>query len=579
MSSSSSSSSLNDKILNTLLLIFNNNTLQLTSPQIIESFQSLINDNIQNAKSLTFIFQQIQNQILNLKGIQKKDIITLIPYIIKTNPKQLLPYTDKIISLYQSCISEDSSKLFTYISKSFGETSKIIINANHTSNFLLNSSLDTNENMFSNELINIYNQLKSFCMNNIKHNNRYNQICGTLCLTSFIENCAYNYTNQNNLKSIWELLIYQITNNNFYAKLELLNCFISLIFSSEERFCPFASMTLYKIFDYITDEDWLKRKLALNIVYTLVFYCGEEIKPLKGYINKFLAERSEDNVKEVKEVCIEIMKLLENAKVSHSERLLLSEQKGKKTLTHNRKSSEGTRSLMTLSNNNTNHSYIMNNSTISHNSSSTAKTSRKYYSVISKSAQKEKKSTSKLLKSNNNNNVYDSILKVQDDQGRVIVQLQTNIKEIEKKYKEDVMLKEMRLKKELDAYVKNCNYEEAFRCVVELRSVKKMDYVVKNYIMNGNERDDEEIISKDVMKGLLEVFVEDMMKCHSLEMLACFFKENVVDRKFAYEKEFCVKVVDKVNKVLAKKEKLFLEKKEVEYLMSIAKYFDNNNNK
>jgi hypothetical protein len=221
----------------------------------------------------------------------------------------------------------------------------------------------------------------------------------------------------------------------------------------------------------------------------------------------------------------------------------------------------------------------MNNSTISHNSSSTAKTSRKYYSVISKSAQKEKKSTSKLLKSNNNNNVYDSILKVQDDQGRVIVQLQTNIKEIEKKYKEDVMLKEMRLKKELDAYVKNCNYEEAFRCVVELRSVKKMDYVVKNYIMNGNERDDEEIISKDVMKGLLEVFVEDMMKCHSLEMLACFFKENVVDRKFAYEKEFCVKVVDKVNKVLAKKEKLFLEKKEVEYLMSIAKYFDNNNNK
>ena len=277
-------------------------------------------------------------------------------------------------------------------------------------------------------------------MNNIKHSNRYNQICGTLCLTSFIENCAYNYTNQNNLKSIWELLIYQITNNSFYAKLELLNCFISLIFSSEERFCPFASMTLYKIFDYITDEDWLKRKLALNIVYTLVFYCGEEIKPLKGYINKFLAERSEDNVKEVKEVCIEIMKLLEDENCGYNERLLLSEQKGKKTLLHNRKASEGTRSLLTLGSNN---SYIMNNSTISSSNvdkSSTAKTSRKYYSVLSKSAQKEKKSTSKILKGSN---VYDKILKVQEDQGRVIVQLQTNIKEIEKKYKEDVILKDM----------------------------------------------------------------------------------------------------------------------------------------
>ena len=89
-----------------------------------------------------------------------------------------------------------------------------------------------------------------------------------------------------------------------------------------------------------------------------------------------------------------------------------------------------------------------------------------------------------------------------------------------------------------------------------------MHFVVKNYVVDDNERDSEEI-NKDVMKELLDVFVEDMMKCHSLEMLACFFKENIVDKKFVYEKEFNLKVVEKVNKVLAKKEKLFLEKKEI----------------
>ena len=95
------SSPSNEKILNTLLNIFNQNTLQPSSPQIIDALQQLISENIQNTKSLSFIFQQIQNQLLNLKGPQKKDIISLIPHIAKTNPKQLLPFTDKIISLYQ----------------------------------------------------------------------------------------------------------------------------------------------------------------------------------------------------------------------------------------------------------------------------------------------------------------------------------------------------------------------------------------------------------------------------------------------------------------------------------------------
>ena len=36
--------------------------------------------------------------------------------------------------------------------------------------------------------------------------------------------------------------------------------------------------------DYLTDTDWMMRKLAINIVYTLVFYCKEEIMAVKENI-------------------------------------------------------------------------------------------------------------------------------------------------------------------------------------------------------------------------------------------------------------------------------------------------------
>ena len=56
-------------------------------------------------------------------------------------------------------------------------------------------------------LLLIYDKYKSFCINNIESDSISCQICGTLCLTSFIENCSYNYTNLENLKILWENII------------------------------------------------------------------------------------------------------------------------------------------------------------------------------------------------------------------------------------------------------------------------------------------------------------------------------------------------------------------------------------
>ena len=100
-----------------------------------------------------------------------------------------------------------------------------------------------------------------------------------------------------------------IDKKNFNSKYELLNCLISLILGAENLFTPYAHNTLYKVLDFLADTDWLKRKLALNVIYTLIFYCKDEILPLKEHIISFLRALKTDKVKEVREVCLLILKI------------------------------------------------------------------------------------------------------------------------------------------------------------------------------------------------------------------------------------------------------------------------------
>ena len=111
------------------------------------------------------------------------------------------------------------------------------------------------------------------------------------------------------MKLIWGVIMNLIDKKNFNSKYELLNCLISLILGAENLFTPYAHNTLYKVLDFLADTDWLKRKLALNVIYTLIFYCKDEILPLKEHIIGFLRTLKTDKVKEVREVCLLILKI------------------------------------------------------------------------------------------------------------------------------------------------------------------------------------------------------------------------------------------------------------------------------
>jgi len=275
-------------------------------------FSTLLKTYFQNDPKINYIIGILQDQIIQTKKTEKKEFLKLLCI---ASIKPLSKHISRFLTIMQSCIAEENSMLFTFIANIYGEIVDKIINtntsmSNNNSNLnidnFLNSNLKNpnlilsekekeNDNIDVNNLNKSYELFQGFCIYNMKQDSKANQICGSLCLTALIETCP-NVLQPQYLKYLWENLVLFIDLPNYQAKSELLNSLISLIFAAENLFKPFATVTLYKILDYLTDNDWFKRKLALNVVYTLVIYCQEEIVSLKGHIIEFLKVLKSDKV-------------------------------------------------------------------------------------------------------------------------------------------------------------------------------------------------------------------------------------------------------------------------------------------
>ena len=269
----------------------------------LDSFKEFISITLPQKEKTEELFNVISNYIFISKENKKisKDPFILFPIIFSSNPKLSMNYIDNILVIINQTIEDVNRPLFSFISQIFGQ----IINSMYH-----NSSTENNILLGKPDQEFLYRKLLNFCLNDIKLNKKNEQTCGCLYLTELIENCPLVKENDY-LKELWETISGYIDDKLFFAKLEILNCIISLIFAAETKFKPFANVALFKILDYLTDNDWMKRKLSLNVVYTLSFYCREEIIPLKEYIIEFLNVLKNDKITEVKEVCLQTLKFLQ----------------------------------------------------------------------------------------------------------------------------------------------------------------------------------------------------------------------------------------------------------------------------
>lgn len=147
-----------------------------------------------------------------------------------------------------------------------------------------------------NKKIVIYEIFQGFCLYNMKQNYKSNQICGTACLSKLIENTQL-FLQVKYYKVIYENTLFHLDKPNFYSKKELLDFILIFVTSSETSFRPFAEKTIEKIIKFLSDQDYIKRKLALDIIYTIYNYCKEEVKPLKQVLTEHIKKLKKDKVK------------------------------------------------------------------------------------------------------------------------------------------------------------------------------------------------------------------------------------------------------------------------------------------
>ena len=271
-------------------------------------FRKLIIKNISQNMLIFSIINSLEEKIMELPVSEIKSYANLLSYFFENNSynislKIYLSYLNPILSIIQSLIIE---KNFDFLSKIPDIFMKIVQNLIPDDINASNKKLDDDEKK-------IYEILQNFCIYNLKFDKKLNQIIGSLCLTKLVENCPYVLKN-NYMKLIVDTIISELSSEYFNAKYELLNCLISLILGAENLFCPYAEIVFNTIIDFLTNDDWMKRKLSLNIIYTLIFYCKEEMIPLQEHILNILNILKKDKIKEIKDISILITKIFNNNK-------------------------------------------------------------------------------------------------------------------------------------------------------------------------------------------------------------------------------------------------------------------------
>ncbi len=385
-----------EKILNSIILKIKENDSSHSNILYIE-FYNLITENITNQKNITFIFHTISRAIANSeKEEEKENLLKLLPEFFlpfKNDLSKTFPFLSRILTTIQSNIHSKIN--LEFISKIFKEIIQILFNDNN--------------NIAQNQNKQNYEICQGFCIYNMKQNDELCQICGVLCLKELIINLNFFLQNNKYMKYLWEKLILFIENDNFGNKIFLLQCFNELIKKCKEKFKQFANITMYKILDFLQDNENDLRKEALNILYLLIFHCPKDISSLKNQLIDFISVLQEEKDEFIQNKCNQILTLLNdnNDKLNESNKIISSDSKRNYSENNElrnkiNKMKKGVKKLSENKLNNTN-----NESNINNNNNSNINDSQK----LNKYLKKEKES---IFKTPKNKDFVDKANKIDD---------------------------------------------------------------------------------------------------------------------------------------------------------------------
>jgi len=303
-----------DENLDEFIIRLSNALYQKNNPEIsliLNSLKEYLLSIYQDKPEMENFFKTLYSIIFsekepNSKIIKNSKAFKIYPIVFSFNPKSSYYYIDYFLTSLQSSVySENNIKEFSFLSTIFGEVIESFY-LDNKNKFLINKDMILD----SNKKVKLYEKIFNFCNNNIKTNESAKQLLGCLLLNEFIEKCPL-IKEENNFVKVFKTLSEYLDDHWFECKLDLLNCVHSLIYIQGKKFSPYANICVLKILDFFTDEDWMKRKLAVDIIYALVIYCKEEIIKVKDNIFDFLFVLKDDPIDKVSEICIKTLNLLE----------------------------------------------------------------------------------------------------------------------------------------------------------------------------------------------------------------------------------------------------------------------------
>jgi hypothetical protein len=319
----SNENDINEFLINLSLILYgNNNKLKKDYLNTFKEYLSSIflSDNKINILFNTLeylIFQNNKNKVI----INKK-LLALYPFIFDYNPKLSYNYITNFLNVLQKCSMLNDIQFLSYL---FSQVINIFFNENacYNSNSLKNNIVSS---IFINKSNNeqLYIKILNYCLNmieynydnskskkskNIKNMEKNEHLLGCIFLSILIDKLNV-ITNQTIINNLWNILSYFFSKKNFNYIYDILYCTLKLIIVTKEKFKSYCKLCLFKILDYLTDDNWMIRKISLEIIFVLSKYCKKEILSVKDNITEFLDVLKEDRVPQVRDVCIQALNLI-----------------------------------------------------------------------------------------------------------------------------------------------------------------------------------------------------------------------------------------------------------------------------
>jgi hypothetical protein len=258
--------------------------------EVLLDYYNLITTNISDQATTIYILHLISREINKSNSIlEKKILLSLLPEFFipffTTDISVTYPYLSRILTTIQSNMLSGIAPAY------IGEIFKKIIF------YLFNDEEGKNKNEINKDL---FETCQGFCLYNMKLMEMNNQLVGIICLNILLTELDYSFLNKNNFAYyIWDK-ISLFLDSKFTPKSNLLKYLYDFISKFKIPFKPYVDMAIYKILEYLDNDDPNIRKASLNILGLLISFYPNEIEPIKNSIIKLLTilhNDKDDNIR------------------------------------------------------------------------------------------------------------------------------------------------------------------------------------------------------------------------------------------------------------------------------------------